>query len=74
MRNRPHELRRRFGEKLAERLAGMMPGGNAALITRKPDFAYWLVAGSNVKPWAKIAIAPDARIKVGLNEEWGEVS
>ena len=73
MRDRSHELGRRLRKKLAERLASMMPGGNAALITRKPDFAYWLVAGSDVKPGAKIAIAPDARIKVGLNKEWGEV-
>ena len=70
----PHELYGNLGKELAERLAGMMPRGDAALIARKPYFADWVVAGSDVKPWEKIAETPDTRVKVRLNKERGEVS
>ena len=66
-------LDRRLLKYLRESLSGVRTGGNAALIAGKPDFAYRLVASDDVIPGMKIAIAPDARVKVRLNPERGEL-
>ena len=73
MRAGADHLDRSLLKDLPESLSGVRTGGDAALIAGKPDFANRLVAGDDVIPGVKIAVTPDARVKVRINPERGEL-